>query len=115
MTTLLLIVGLSVLLLGLMLLSRPKRPPQETQPLAPRRVRWLDPAVQAVFDRSSGKTTPVRRGQRVVWEPRVLLKLRGDRAEMERLILQQTDLFPRASREQLLKIIYDTRLRNRNL
>lgn len=110
MDTLLLIVGISAFLLLVMFLTRPRaKSPQNRNT---QKVRWLDPAVQATFDRQAGRPVTVTTGKDVVWERKVLSQLRGDRAAMERLVAGQAKRFPRAGRAELLERVYDDYVRD---
>ncbi|GGI71932.1 hypothetical protein [Deinococcus wulumuqiensis] len=110
MDTLLLIVGLSALLLLVMLLTRTREKPSRSRNTP--KVRWLDPAVQATFDRQAGRAVTVPKGKDAMWERKVLSQLRGDRAAMERLVAGQAKRFPRAGRAELLERVYDDYVRD---
>ena len=110
MDTVLLIVGMSAFLLLVMLLSRPRE--KSPQSKNTQKVRWLDPAVQATFDRQAGRVASVPTGKAAMWERKVLSQLRGDRAAMERLVAGQAKRFPRAGRAELLERVYDDYVRD---
>lgn len=60
--------------------------------------------------------TPARSGPARLkagqWEGRVLNQMRGDRARFERTLAAKRVRHPRASREELLEIIYDEYVRD---
>lgn len=53
------------------------------------------------------------RGQEAHWEERVLALTRGNRGAMERAVTARRKKFPLASRTELLKMVHDEYLRDR--
>lgn len=57
------------------------------------------------------RATP--RAREAQWEERVLLLTRGNRGAMERAVTAKRKRFPNATRAELLKMVYEDYLRDR--